>query len=250
MNLVTYPCDNPLCSCQIDHETKKFKCMNSKKDNGRAVVSFANNPFYQEKMKRLQQSVESQGVKFIGYTSFEQVGCKPHSEVPYQFKPYAIKKAISEGVTTLLWCDSPLVAIKDLSHIFDHIERFGYVFFNNYGHPLGKWTNDKCLNWFDITRDQSMNIKQIMACCMGFGLKRYFADKFIYNILTTYQLTSDSLYPGSWDNHRHDQSVMSCLIHNSGLEILDGHKSYFIYEHFKQVPEFQPIAESVCLISR
>lgn len=215
----------------------------------RAVVSFANTPFYQEKMKRLQASVEAQGVKFIGYTSFEQVGCKPHSEVPYQFKPYAIQKAISEGVTTLLWCDSPLVALKDLSHVFSHIEEFGYLFFNNYGHPLGRWTNDTCLNYFEKTREQAMNIKQIMACCMGFKI-----DPDFYNepehIFKVYRSLSDRLYPGPWDNHRHDQTVMSFLIERYGLEILDGHKSYFIYEHFKQVPEFQPIAESVCLISR
>jgi hypothetical protein len=40
------------------------------------------------------------------------------------------------------------------------------------------------------------------------------------------------------------------LIDNYNLEILEGHKTFFIYEHFKQVPEFQPISESVCLISR
>lgn len=215
----------------------------------RAVVSFANTPFYQERMKRLQSSVEAQGVKFIGYTSFEEVGCKPHSEVPYQFKPYAIQKAISEGVTTLLWCDSPIVAIGDLAPVFEYIEKEGYMFFNNYGHPLGKWTNDKCLNYFDVTRDEAMNIMQIMACCMGFRF-----DELEYNdaehFLNTYKSLSDMLYHGSWDDHRHDQTVASFLINKYNLDILEGHKTFFIYEHFKNVTEFQPIADSVCLISR
>lgn len=218
----------------------------------RAVVSFANTPFYQDKMKRLQDSVEAQGVKFIGYKSFEEVGCKPHSEVPYQFKPYAIQKAISEGVTTLLWCDSPIVAIKDLSPVFEYIEEHGYMFFNNYGHPLGKWTNDKCLWHFERTREDAMNIKQIMACCMGIGshLANYNLGRVWPLFFSHYYSLSYDLYPGSWDNHRHDQTVMSFLIDQFKLNILEGHKTFFIYEHFKQVPEFQPIAESVCLISR
>jgi len=214
----------------------------------RAVVSFANTSFYQEKMKRLKESVEAQGIKFIGYTSFEEVGCKPHSEVPYQFKPYSIQKAISEGVTTLLWCDSPIVAIKDLTSVFEYIEKEGYMFFNNYGHPLGKWTNEKALNYFGKNREEAMNIKQIMACCMGFktNIGIYAADHWV----SDYFHLSDRLYPGSWDNHRHDQTVMSFLINQYGLKILEGHKTFFIYEHFKQVPEFQPIADSVALISR
>lgn len=211
----------------------------------RAVVSFANTPFYQEKMKRLQDSVESQGVKFIGYTSCEQIGCRPHSEIPYQFKPYAMQKAIADGVTTMLWCDSPIIAIGDLTPVFEHIERDGYLFFNNYGHPLGKWTNDTALEWFKYSREYAMDVKQIMACCMGFD--KYALDG---QVFADYLYLSDFLYRGSWDNHRHDQTVMSFLIHEYDLPILDGHKTFFIYEHFKQVPQFQPIADSVCLISK
>lgn len=212
----------------------------------RAVVSFANTPFYQTKMKRLQDSVEAQGIKFIGYKSFEEVGCKPHSEVPYQFKPYAIQKAIESGVTTVLWCDSCVVAIADLKPVFEYIEREGYLFFNNYGHPLGKWTNDKCLEFFEKTREEAMNIKQIMACCMGFDCR----DNYFLNLIEIYRIDSWELYPGSWEDHRHDQTVMSFLINQYRLNIIEGHKTFFIYEHFKQVPEFQPISDSVVLISR
>jgi hypothetical protein len=91
-----------------------------------------------------------------------------------------------------------------------------------------------------------MNIKQIMACCMGFDFKSLWPKK----VFERYIELSDELYSGSWDNHRHDQTVMSFLIKRYDLEIFEGHKTFFIYEHFKQVPEFQPIADSVCLISR
>jgi len=210
----------------------------------RAVVSFANNPFYQEKMKRLQDSVESQGVTFIGYKSFEEIGSPTHSQVPYAFKPYAIQKAIDAGVTTLLWCDSPIVAIKDITPVFEHIERSGYLFFDNIGHPLGKWTNDKCLKYFGYSREEAMNIKQIMACCMGFDFKE--ADILVR--FQEYKDLSNELYPGSWDNHRHDQTVMSFIINRSGfMDIENGHETYFIYTHFRQVFK---VADSVCLESK
>lgn len=210
----------------------------------RAVVSFANTNFYQEKMKRLQDSVEAQGIKFIGYKSFEEVGCRPHSEVPYQFKPYAINKAM-EIADLVLWADSPILAVKDLRPVFEYIEEHDVMFFENVGHALGKWTNDKCLDYFHLDRAQAMEIKQIMACCMGFKTM----SNIVQDFMDLYMGVSDDLYPGSWDNHRHDQSVASCVINEMGLPILTAHETFFAYEHFKDVPGWK-IADSVCLISR
>lgn len=211
----------------------------------RAVVSFANTPFYIDKMNRMVESMKGKtDADIITFTSFDQVGCKPHSEVPYQFKPYSIQKAIDMGYDSILWVDSPIVAIKDITPVFKHIEEHGYLFFNNYGHPLGKWTNYTCLEAFGKTREEAMAIKQIMACCMGFCVEKILLP------LSQYIGFSEALYPGSWDDHRHDQTVISFLINHHGLKIKEGHKTFFIYEHFKAVPEFQPIADSVCLISR
>lgn len=209
----------------------------------RAVVSFANTPFYQEKMKRLQESVEAQGIKFIGYTSCEEVGCKPHSEVPYMFKPYAIQKAIDSGITTVLYCDSPIIAIKDISPVFDHIEEFGFMFFDNIGHPLGKWCNDKTLKAFRLTKEKAMDIKMIMACCMGFDFN-YLSVELLFK---NYKDMAIKYYPGSWDDHRHDQTVMSWLLYIRDYHILTAHETFFMYEHFKEV---FTIAPSVCLVSR
>ena len=215
----------------------------------RAVVSFANGS-YLSKLDRMKASLkDNTDADIITFTDYKQVGCKPHSEIPYQFKPYAIWEAIHMGYDSILWIDSPIVATKDISPVFDHIEKYGYLFFNNYGHPLGKWSNDLTLDHFGYTRDQAMEVQQIMACCMGFYIDPNTFD-FVEKALIEYRDLSDKLYPGPWSNHRHDQTVMSFLIEKYCLDILEGHKSFFIYEHFKTVPEFQPISNSVCLISR
>ncbi len=220
----------------------------------KCVVSFADTKFYQDKMKRLEDSLKGNfDGAFLGFTDVNQIGSPPHKEIPYAFKPYAIQKAIDMGYDLILWLDSPVVAIKSIEPVFDHIESNGYVFFNNYGHPLGKWTNDKTLAYFDTTREEAMEIRQIMACVMGFDMR----NASVYYLFQDYKSLAFELYPGDWSSHRHDQSIMSLLLatkfeesKRKDFEILDGHKTFFIYEHFKHVPEFQPLSESICLVSR
>jgi hypothetical protein len=215
----------------------------------KCVVSFADKAgSYQSKMKRLEQSLKGNfDGDFLGFTDYKEIGCEPHSVIPYKFKPYAIQKAIDLGYEQILWCDSPIVAIKSIQPIFDHIEEHGYVFFDNIGHPLGKWTNQKALDYFKMTREEAMNVQMIMACVMGF-------TKITINTWTTFHPTfryyknlADELYPGSWSDHRHDQTVMSFLIHEQKLKILEGQSTFFAYEQHYGV---LPIAESVCLVSK
>lgn len=209
----------------------------------KCVVSFADGAgAYRQKMGRLGTSVKQfSDADFLGFTSYEEIGCEPHSVIPYKFKPYAIQTAVEMGYELIIWADSPVHAIKDLQPAFDYLEEYGYFFFDNIGHPLGKWTNDKCLNWFEKTREEAMNMKMIMACCMGFNTNILNLD-----ILFNYAELADSLYPGSWTDHRHDQTVMSFLIHENGLNILRGQDTFFAYKSHYGV---LPIAESVCLIS-
>lgn len=218
----------------------------------RAVVSFADTPAYQDKMKRLKESLKGRnaGADFIGFTNVNQIGAKPHSEIPYAFKPYAIQKAVNMGYDSILWCDSPIIAVKDLEPVFQHIERESYLFFDNIGHPLGRWTNDKALKHFEMSREQAMLTKMIMACCMGFTFQKVSSTTVTQRPLffNEYHDLANELYPGSWDDHRHDQTVMSFLIDKYGLEILNGQQTFFMYEaHRFAVPINE---ETICLISK
>ena len=208
----------------------------------RAVVSFANGQ-YISKMARLEESLKGKtDAVFMGFNSYDQIGCKPHNVIPYQFKPYAIQAAIDKGADIVLWCDSPIHAVKYLSPVFEFIEEYGYMFFNNIGHPLGKWTNQKCLDWFGYTREQANEIYQIMACCMGFD----FRQEYVRNLFADYYRYSEALYPGPWSEHRHDQTVMSFLLYDHGFNIMTGHETFFAYEEHRGI---LPFADSIALIS-
>lgn len=227
----------------------------------KCVVSFADKTgSYQKKMLRLEQSLKGNfSGDFLGFTDYKEICSPTHSQIPYAFKPYSIQKAIDLGYELILWCDSPIYAKQSIEPVFDYIEEHGYVFFDNIGFSLGDYTNDRILNNFNITREQSWKIPMIMACC--FGLNMVHIDR--YHVKAAKVFFDDyknvDLYPGEWDNddlteskdrrvkgNRHDQSVASAIIHKMGLNIIKGQDTYFTYESHRLVME---IADSVCLYS-
>lgn len=216
----------------------------------RCIVSFADGAgHYRQKLNRLRESLkDNTDADLLFFTDYKEINCEHHNIVPYKFKAYAIKKAIELGYTQIIWCDSPLVAIKDISPMFDYISKHGYAFFNNLGHSLGMWTNDKCLDYFGVSREEAMNIPMIMACCMAFNYDHDITKKFLKDYIG---LTD--LYHGSWKDHRHDQTVASFLIYDLNMKILTGHKTFFCYASHNGVEykgETIRFADSVCLLSQ
>lgn len=216
----------------------------------KCIVTFANGSF-KRFIKRNTDSFF--GYDYLVFNDVNSIGAPDHKVAPYGFKAYCLEEAIKRGYTHILWCDSPIYATQSLYDVFKYIDKHGYLFFNNIGHGLGKWTSDKCLEHFNISRHDSFNIKMIMACCMGF--------KVDYPILLDYilQCKNKSIISGEWTNensqvskhigckgHRHDQSIISCLIHKYKLNIITGHETFFAYEQHKNVFE---LSDSVCLIS-
>jgi hypothetical protein len=221
------------------------------------VVSFADRTgSYQKKLQRLEQSLKGNfDGDFIGFTDYAQIGSPKHSEIPYAFKPYAIQKAIDMGYELILWCDSPVYAIKSIQPVFDHINKFSYLLFDNIGFSLGDYSSDKQLDYFKISRQDAWSIKQVMACVMGFDI----TAGFVRDAFNKYKNVASELYPGEWDNDslteskdmrvrgsRHDQSVISCIAHTDALTITNAQQTYFCYLEHKKV---LPIADTVSMYS-
>jgi hypothetical protein len=215
---------------------------------------------YRKGFERLKQSIEKVGFDgdFLAFHDESELeGCPLHSEVPYAFKAYAIKKAIDLGYKTILWVDAPVWAQDNLENVFAHIKRHGYLFFDNIGFSIGDYTSDNCLLTHNMTRVEAFKTKMIMACCMGIDVRNNQAHDFFERY---YNAANDGSYIGNWNNnnltestdlrckgHRHDQSVASILIAQMGLKILTGHQTYFTYY---QHPGMMPVADSVCLFSQ
>jgi hypothetical protein len=149
-------------------------------------------------------------------------------------------------------------AKKPIDSIFDYIKKHGFIFFDNIGYSVGDYTSDACLEHFNVTRNESFNIPMIMACVMGFDFDNPLANQLFNEYM---QLAKDeTTYKGSWSNnncevssdmrckgHRHDQSVMSLILHKYKIEPIHAQSTFFAYETHRQV---MPISDSVCLFSQ
>jgi hypothetical protein len=243
-------------------------------ENKKFVVSFANGVgHYAKAMLRLEQSLRSVGFGgefeiFKGVNDLEHIGSPHHrglpGAVPYAFKAHAIKKAMDEGAEDLLWMDSVVYATKEIHRIWEHIQRDGYLFFDNLGFSVGDYTSDSCLAKHGMTREDAFRAPMIMACVMGFHVSNPVTKKFLERYIAA--ATDGVSYQGcdniekSWTNedlqvsqdmrckgHRHDQSVASIIINQMNLKITNAQQTYFAYEEHKgRVPiNF----DSVCLWS-
>lgn len=167
--------------------------------------------------------------EFMAFVGEHSLGCDPHSENPYSFKIYAIEKALEAGFRNVLWLDSSCFAIANLSPVFDHIEEHGYIM-QDAGHFVGTWSSDKLLDYFNMTRDEAMEIR-----CYGnagfLGLN--FEDETAQLFFKEWKLAMlKGMFKGKWDNKektesqderclgsRHDLSVGSILRHRLGMEL-------------------------------
>jgi hypothetical protein len=235
-----------------------------KRMSDKVVVTFADGAGnYRRAMDRMEQSLITTGWDgdFLPFTDYEEIGSPTHKgspdSVPYAFKAYSIKKAMELGYKYILWCDSVIFATKSVEPIFDHIKKFGYLFFDNPPFTIGEYTSDACLKHWYMNRYEAYKKKMIMACVMGFDVEHAETKRFLELYISA---ASDGVsYQGSWHNHngqtssdpkckghRHDQSTASIIIAREGMRIINAQETYFAYTSHKGV---LPIANSVGLWS-
>jgi hypothetical protein len=237
------------------------------------ILNFANHVGrYSLMQRRLEESLEKAG--YSGDTMFfnheEQIDreCPYHKSdddrhhaqgrvVPYAFKAWAMKKAIEAGYENIIWMDAAVYATKDITPLIQHIEKHGYIFFDNIGYSVGDYTSDACLDKHKWTRKKAFGAKMIMACLMGINVHSEEAMSWFQQY---FEAANDGVsYLGAWSNHngevsddlrvkghRHDQSVASMIIHDMGLNITNGQDTYFAYFEHKGKMK---IADSVCIWS-
>lgn len=142
-----------------------------------------------------------------------------HQEMPYQFKTALIQKALEMGYKRIIWLDSSMQLTKDLTPLLDE-SKTGIVTFHNLGHPTYKYLSDNAEN---ILRDAGQfgwaPLNQIEQIWGG----AFMLDFNKQNVIDFFEVLKEFSVNGSFKNagssragfvaHRHDQSVMSVLLH-------------------------------------
>lgn len=196
---------------------------------------------------RLQKSLIDMKYKgdVLLFSDYQEIGSKPHTEVPYQFKVFAIEKARQMGYDVVLYCDASIWAIKDVMKSINYINEKGWLMeFCGFGFiSASQYTTDICLEKFNLTRDEAELIWLYSAGFTGLNFKNKIATEFFNQWL--HRAKEEITFKGAWDNnqnqcsndprckgHRHDQSVASIIAHNLGMERIN---PYFMQYQFDGV---------------
>lgn len=147
----------------------------------------------------------------------DPVGIKSytHQEMPYQFKTALIQKAVELGYERIIWLDSSMQVKKDLTPLFNPIT--GVTVFENLGHPTYKYLSDKATELLGISEEHLAFLPQIWGGAFALDLNNPKASIF-FDQIKEFSVNGSfkdgtSKRPG-FVAHRHDQAVMSVLLHN------------------------------------
>lgn len=222
------------------------------------ILNFAtrSNPSYLQGQRRLVRSLKENDFNgdIITWNSEAQFGSPMHKRVPYAFKPYALDWARKEGYDAALWLDASFWAVRPLTAVFKTIVRDGYLMQND-GNRLGNWAHDKCLEKFDVTRDEAMNIRMFSAGCTGL----YFDNKTSEDFLDWWLEASGDgeSFQGPWVNknksiskdprckgHRHDMTIGTLIAHKLNMKYQPAW-SIFTYGENKNHPNVYMICKGM-----
>ena len=195
-----------------------------------ALVTFASGTYrgIEEKlvasMKRFNPAIDV----FV-FNNEADIGSPTHRDAPYAFKPYSVNTVRMKGYDIIIWCDSCLRAVRSLDPFVDEIAEKG-VYLQKDGWKVGEWANDRSLEYFGVTREQSMQLDSIYAQCMGFDFRTKIANDFLSMWLGAAEA---GIFKGNWKNdtlsessdprvkgHRHDQTCSELISYH--LRIVKG----------------------------
>jgi hypothetical protein len=197
------------------------------------VVNYANGDWYPKGQERLKNEL----LKFKYYNDFllfnniKQFKGEEHKDNPYAFKVQSIRYALNQGHEVVWYMDSSIYPVKPISPCFNEMLKLGYVF-EEAGHKVGNWANDKCLEYFNLTRDEAMTIPLFSAGFMLLDFRREIVVDF-FNQLE--QSCKDGIFKGAWTNandsesldsrcfgHRHDMVCASIIAYKLGMVLQKG----------------------------
>lgn len=147
-----------------------------------------------------------------------------HPQIPYQFKLAVIQRAMEDGYEKIFWADSifNLIPGKNIVALLDE-QPEGILAFHNLGHDLYKYISDKAVQNLLMTDEDLFEIPQTFGGFFGIDITKESASSFIEELY--YQSNAGSYADGissrnGFIAHRHDQAVMSVLLHSLGVKLL------------------------------
>lgn len=177
------------------------------------IVNFSTRQ-YLSGQQRLASSIK--GYPVLLFQDYKAIGSPTHQESPYEFKIWAIEKAMEKD-PIVLWCDSSMVAVGNLSPIENLIKRDGY-FMEEAGHYVKTWCKPETRAWFDLKTEED-NFIMFSAGLLGLNFNNQDAQLWFSAWKTSARAGH---FKGDWSNHRHDMTCGSIIAQRMGLKYQSG----------------------------
>lgn len=176
---------------------------------------------YSERIVGLEKSLVNWTGDVRIYTEFPD-WCTPHQVTPYAFKYDFIKRAVNDGYRRVFWLDSimRLIQGKNISTLLDE-SATGMVAFHNLGHDLEKYINNTAIKNMYI--EHLAGIMQTWGGALFFDFNRPIPTLLFEHIEEQILLGSfndDDTERENFIAHRHDQAVISWLLHKFKVPLL------------------------------
>jgi hypothetical protein len=176
--------------------------------------------------QRLIESLNDFDGEVLTWVSESQINSPLHKDNPYAFKIYAFEEALRQGFKRVLWVDASIYAAKPLETLWDSLDK-GYMI-QHAGHWTGTWSNDRTLNYFDVTRDEAMKMPMFHGGFIALDFDNIIARD-LYDLWAEAML--NGMFKGEWTNtnktesqdtrcegHRHDMTSLSIIANQMNLE--------------------------------
>lgn len=205
----------------IHTDSNEVEAIVEKNEKKYAIVNLITNGStrYLTGQNRLIESMKKfcpENVDCFYFRGEDSVGAPSHSENPYAFKLYAIKKVKDMGYDNVLWLDASVVAVGDFMSIFEWVEK-NDVFMEHSGWMAGQWTNDNALSLLGVSRIRAWNIPMFSAGFTGINFNSQTGSAFFKNWWAAMMFGA---FKGSWEDHRHDMSAGSIVAYKMNLHRL------------------------------
>lgn len=193
------------------------------------IVNVGHGGWYPKGSARLERSLIHHG--FDGHIQTWKDSLPPgsptHQQVPYAMKVYALQWALDNGYHSTLWLDCSAWCVKYPRVHLEAMGRDGYYLVHS-GWQCDQWTNDNCLKYFGITREEAKDIPMISSGIMGINFATELGREFFAQLKGAMHAGA---FHGSWTHnpeegsgdryrgHRHDQSCASLIAHRLGMKM-------------------------------
>ena len=161
--------------------------------------------------------------KSFHYPQPKEWQCYNHAEIPYQFKLAMIQRAKDAGHTRVIWCDSTVRLLANPQPLLELAKEHGIVAFENLGHPLEHWISDNAITQLGFNSQTIKGVKQIMACVIifDFSIKkcREIFEMWVNHSRDGLSFQNYGSTRAGFKAHRHDQAVLSGLLHREGIPL-------------------------------